>query len=83
MSVVIHIPLRIMRGVNMFPFSREVRIFVSACEELQSLPMRGGALTPDEKDVIEFFAKSLLDNLELLASQQDTQAKRRVEILDM
>ena len=44
----------------MFPFSREVRIFVSACEELQSLPMHGGTLTPDEKDVVEFFAKNLL-----------------------
>jgi hypothetical protein len=67
----------------MFPFSREVRIFVSACEELQSLPMHGGALTSDEKEVVEYFAKNLLDKLEVLTSQTSAQVQKRVEIFDM
>lgn len=54
----------------MFAFCREVQNFVSVCEELQFLLMQGGALTPDEKGVVEFSAKNLLDNLDVLTSQR-------------
>ena len=54
----------------MFAFCREVQNVVSVCEELQFLLMQGGALTPDEKGVVEFSAKNLLDNLDVLTSQR-------------
>ena len=54
----------------MFVFCREVQRFVSVCEELQSLLMQGRALTPDEKGVVEFSAKNLLNNLDVLTCQR-------------
>jgi hypothetical protein len=54
----------------MLAFCREVQNFVSVCEELQFLLMQGGALTPDEKGVVELSAKSLLDNLDVLTCQR-------------
>jgi len=54
----------------MFAFCREVQRFVSVCEELQSLLMQGRALTPDEKGVVEFSAKNLLNSLDVLTCQR-------------
>jgi len=56
--------------VNMFSLCREVQNFVSVCEELQFLLMQGGALTPDEKGVIEFSAKNVPDHLDVLTCQR-------------
>jgi len=58
--------------VTMFAFCREVQNFVSVCEELQFLLMQGRALTPDEKGVVEFSAKNLLDNLDVLTCQRSS-----------
>jgi hypothetical protein len=44
----------------MFPCCQEVRTFLYACEAIHSLLARGGSLTPDERQVVEFSAIDLL-----------------------
>ena len=50
---------------DMQALSQEVRKFISACEDIQSLLAQGGNLTSDEKGVIEQSAIDLLANVKL------------------
>jgi hypothetical protein len=47
----------------MISFCQEVQKFISACEAIQSLLVRGGSLTPDERNVVEFSAIDLLSKV--------------------
>jgi hypothetical protein len=44
----------------MISFCQEVQRFISACEAIHSLLLRGGSLTPDEREVVEYSAIDLL-----------------------
>jgi hypothetical protein len=47
----------------MISFCQEVQEFIGACAGLQALFARGGRLTPDEIDVVEFCAMDLLSRV--------------------
>ena len=47
----------------MIPFRQEVQELISACAGLHALFVDGGRLTPDEQDVVEFFASDLLSRV--------------------
>jgi hypothetical protein len=49
----------------MFPFWQGVRTFLYACGAIQSVLARGGSLTPDERQVVEFSAIDLLTRVRL------------------
>jgi len=42
---------------------KEATNFVDACEAIHARLKRGGTLTPEERDLIEFNAEKLLDEL--------------------
>jgi len=44
----------------MLPIKKEAANFVRACEEIHSLLAHGGALTPDERALIDFSGRELL-----------------------
>lgn len=47
----------------MISFCQEVQTFISACEAIHSLLLRGGSLTPSEREVVEFSAIDLLSRV--------------------
>jgi hypothetical protein len=47
----------------MISFCQEVQKFITACEAIHALLLRGGSLTPDERDVVEFSAIDLLSKV--------------------
>ena len=47
----------------MFPFCQEVQEFLSGCAAVQSLFARGASLTPDERDLVEFYALDILERV--------------------
>ena len=40
----------------MFSFCQEVQKFITECEGIHALALRGGSLAPDERDVVEYSA---------------------------
>lgn len=59
---------------DMQALCHEVRKFISACEDIQSLLAQGRSLTSDEKGVIEQSAMELLSNVKL-----DLEAPHRMQ----
>ena len=47
----------------MISFCQEVQTFISACEAIHSLLLRGGTLMPSEREVVEFSAIDLLSRV--------------------
>jgi hypothetical protein len=54
----------------MDPLCREVRKFVSACEELHWMLAHGSELKPDERGVVALSARDLLARLDPDAPQE-------------